>query len=151
MPHRFKVGDKVVIAPEHRRRPDDHTRVFTVAVVNPKNYRCTADDGGRGLNYPDEALAPYDPDAPAPPVALGVPFVPREFFDPGQLVTLARPYAKLGWTTETPLVVLADKQRMVNVTALGGSDGRYLRVPPTGLVKRDLRWLHELERQWWAS
>lgn len=137
---RFKVGDKVMIAPAHRRRIDDHTRVFTVATVNPKNYRCSADDGGRGLNYPDEALVPHDPDAP-PTLALGVPFVPREFFDAGAVVTLAQPYPKLGWTTETPLVVLADKERTVNVTRIGGAGSSYLRVPPAGLVRRDLEWL----------
>lgn len=146
MTHRFKVGDKVVAAAEHRRAGID-SRVFTVVSIGPKNYKCSADDGGRGLSYPDYALEAYDPDA-AP--AVGVPYVPIEHFELGTIVTLKRAHPPR-YGDDTPMVVVGGRGDKVNVTKVGGDRDSYLRVPPAGLVRRDIPWLYEQLRDGWAA
>ena len=142
MAQRFKVGDKVTPVHDDERVPNDtRGRVFTVRTRNPKKVKCDADDGGRGINFPDEILRPATDEN----VKLGQgpftrPYVPPVFFDIGEIVTLTRPYKDI--TVDTPMVVIADKQR-VNVTKLGGDDGQYLRANRENLVKRDLAWLRE--------
>lgn len=135
---------KVVADPNDARIPDDvRGRVFTVSKVNPKTVVCTADDGGRGIKYPKDLLVEATDDnvkAAQHPV-LGTPWEPREIFVMGEVVTLKRPYKE--HTTETPLVVMADKGKRVNVALLGGDEDRYVRCAPEGLVKRDLAWLAE--------
>lgn len=140
---KFKRDDKVTPIHDDDRVPaDTRGRVFTVDKLNPKNIRCTADDGGRGINFPDDLLVPAtDENVKLGRGPLTRPFQPREFFEPGEIVTLKTPF-KNEIAVDTPLVVLADKQR-VNVTPLGGNGGRYLRANPESLVKRDLAWLAE--------
>lgn len=137
----FSKGDRVYVDPAFDGAAAGVLgRVFVVDKVNPKNVRCHAEDGGRGINYPKEALKLYE----GGEVPVGRPFVPiadTEFFSAGEIVTLKRAYKD--WTAETPLVVLVDKVNKVNVTLLGGDGDRYLRCPREGLVKRDLDWLAE--------
>jgi hypothetical protein len=134
----YRVGERVTPDPSQEGIPQGTIgRVFTVAKVNPVNIKCTADDGGRGINFPAHCLLPATEENLSPTGAR--PFVPREFYSVGEVVTLARPYKEA--TTDTPFVVIADKGRMINVALLGGENDRYVRVPSTGLVKRDLTWL----------
>lgn len=149
---KFGVGDKVTPKADAYGVPKDTLgRVFEVTKVNPKNTKAKALDGGRGINFPQEILvAATDENVAAGEAARGSVFgrsvepVRDEFFKPGEIVTLKRPWRD--WTTETPLVVIADKGRKVNVVPLGGAAelGRYLRVPPTGLEKRSRGWLAAL-------
>lgn len=126
-PKTFAVGDKVTPDPNLDGVPRDTIgRVFTVEKVNKVNLKCSADDGGRGINFPPFALLPAGDGAPAP--TIGRPFVPREFFSVGEIVTMKNP-GKFG-TTETPFVVIADKASKVNIARLGGDGDRYRARPP---------------------
>lgn len=144
----LRSGDRVYVDPEYPNVGGSVLgRVFTVDKVNPKNVRCTAEDGGRGINYPAESLKRYEGgDVPAAAAVLGRPYEPIEFFTAGEIVTLKRAWKD--WSTETPLVVLQDKVNKVNVTLLGGDGDRYLRVGREGLERRSVEWLAEalLER-----
>jgi len=136
----LKPGDHVYVDPNFPGAAADVLgREFIVQKINPKNVKCAAVDGGRGINYPATSLVVYD--GGGIPGPERVQQQPVEFFTAGEIVTLARPWKD--WTTETPLVVLADKGRRVNVTPLGGAGDMYLRTPHVGLVKRDLAWLTE--------
>jgi len=137
----FKLGDRVTPANVDGVPPQCLGRVYVVRKLNPKNIRCEAEDGGRGINFPAHLLLPATDENVAAGNSLGVPYESREYFNPGEVVTLTKQWKD--WTTDLPLVVLVDKGDKVNVTPLGGADGRYLRVGPRGLVKRDLRWLYE--------
>jgi hypothetical protein len=139
----FQVGDRVTPIADERVPAETLGRVFVVRKVNPKNLKCEAEDGGRGINFPAELLAPAtDENIAAGRSSFGVPYTPRELFANGQVVTLANPYKDI--TTDTPLVVSKDDGgRMVNVVKLGGDGARYLRMGPSNLVKRDLTWLTE--------
>lgn len=137
----LKVGDKVTPISDERVPLDCRGRVFTVEKVNPKKLKCSADDGGLGINFPKDLLAPATDENLAAGKTVSTPFVPREFFSVGEIVTLAKSWKD--WGTDKPLVVLKDGGKRVNVTPLGGDDDKYLRVPPSGLVKRDLEWLAE--------
>lgn len=142
--YRPSVGDRVHVDPEGLGVPPGVVgRTFVVAKVNPKNVKCSATDGGRGINFPAYLLVPGDaPAAPARAAVVGLPFVPREFFTLGEVVTLKRPMA--GTPADLPYVVMKDDGRgKVNVAPLGGDRDRYVRVPTAGLVKRDLTWLAE--------
>lgn len=145
-PRKFKAGDKVtpIHNDEFDRVPTDTLgRVFTVDKVNPKKLRARADDGGRGINFPDELLVPAtDENVKAGREAiLGVrPFQPREFFDVGEIVSLKK--GRADWPEDAPLMVMKDGDK-VNVTKVGGYQGRYLRANPLNLVKRDLAWLRD--------
>lgn len=135
-------GMKVTPDPTSDRIPDDvRGRVFTAYKVNPKNVRCSADDGGRGINYPKALLVEAtDENVAAGKLPMTRPYEPPEHYVVGEIVTLKTAYKD--WTTETPLVVIGGQNR-VNVTLLGGADDQYLRAPRTGLVRRDLSWLRE--------
>lgn len=138
---KFKVGDKVTPDIDYPGLPEATLgRVFTVAKINPKNIRATADDGGRGINFPEAALLPATPEN-VNKLTTHRPFVPREFFCAGEIATFVRP--PNGHSAESPFVVLKDNGEKVNVALLGGEDDRYWRVPHSGLVKRDLTWLAE--------
>lgn len=139
--YRPKVGDRVHVDPEGMGVPGGVVgRTFVVTKVNPTNVKCEATDGGRGINFPAYLLVQGD--APAASAAVGVPFVQREFFVIGEVVTLKRPMA--GTPADLPYVVMKDDGRgKVNVAPLGGDRDRYVRVPHAGLVKRDLAWLAE--------
>lgn len=134
----LKKGDRVYVDPAFAAE-GVVGRVFVVHKINPKNVLCTAEDGGKGINYPHGSLRPYEGEIPGAAAVLGRPFVPTEFFNAGEIVTLTRPWKD--WTTETPLVVLADKVKRVNVTRLGGAGDQYLRVPHGGLTRRTVEWL----------
>jgi hypothetical protein len=138
----FKIGMKVIADPDDPRTQDDvRGRVFTVHKVNPKRVQCTADDGGRGINYSKDLLIEATDENVKAAQVLGRPYEPPEFFYMGEIVTMKRPYKD--WTTETPLIVMADKGQKVNVALLGGDGDRYVRAVGAGLVKRDLAWLRE--------
>lgn len=139
----FKKGDRVYVDPEYPNVGGGVLgRVFVVEKVNPKNVRCTAEDGGKGINYPAESLIRWAPGVNVPAAAvLGRPYVPVQFFEAGSIVTLTRPWKN--WTTETPLVVLADRGNKVNVTLVGGDGDHYLRTPREGLTRRSVEWLAE--------
>lgn len=136
----FTEGDRVTPVNTVGVPPETLGRVFVVVKVNPKNLRCCAEDGGRGINFPPHILLPATDENVAAGRKLQ-PFTPVEFFDAGQIVTLKRPWRS--WATDTPLVVLKDDGKgKVNVTLLGGADGQYLRISSAGLEKRGLAWLY---------
>lgn len=137
----FTKGQRVAVDPDFPGAARDVLgRTFVVQKVNPRNVQCTAEDGGRGINYPKESLVALADGEQAPGLTPR-PYVPREFFTCGEIVTLNRPFKH--WTTDQPMVVLADKGNRVNVTPLGGDADRYVRVPPAGLTKRSVEWLAE--------
>lgn len=114
-------------------------RVFTVTKINPKNVRCTADDGGRGLNYPRELLVPATPENLAKaqdPARLSRPFVPRELYALGEVVTLKRAYRQ--YDTQAPFVVIGSTPNRTKVAPLGGNNDEYLLIPAGGLERRVL-------------
>lgn len=136
----FKLGDRVIADPNAEGVPSACLgRVYIVRKINPRNLRCEAEDGGRGISFPPRILLPASAAPLNRPPSVGVPFVPREGFTAGEIVTLKRAYRDI--TTETPMVVLKDNEKRVNVAKLGGEGDRYVRVPPSGLVKRDIDWL----------
>lgn len=141
----LKAGDKVTpVADSERVPPQCRGRVFTVAKVNPKKAKCTADDGGRGINFDHDLLVPATDENVAAgkrPTVSAVPIEHREFFTPGEIVTLSEPWKD--YTDRTPMVVLKDGDRYVNVVRLGGEGGRYGRIPASGLVRRGAGWLAE--------
>jgi hypothetical protein len=137
------VGDRVIIDPAVATARF-LGKVYVVDRFGPKNVVCSlegSDNPADGVRCRPEYLLPAPPAGEAPP--LGRPFVPIEFFDVGQVVTVASPSSKVA--ADQPMVVIADKGRdVVNVVALGGGDGgRYWRWPRKALVKRDLAWLTE--------
>lgn len=139
---RFVRGDKVTPDPEYPGLPaTTFGRVFTVDKVNPRNLRCNADDGGKGINFPAAALLPAS-DENVKKAFAPRPFQPVAFFAAGEVVTLKRAWRDI--TAETPLVVMKDGGGdKVNLVRLGGDGGRYLRMPREGIVKRDMAWLAE--------
>lgn len=139
----FKKGDKVIPNPEFAERMPAGVlgRVFTVEKVNPKNLKCSADDGGRGINFPAEILKAYDPNVPLSE-QIGRPVREFVFFGEGEIVSLKSAWRD--WSVDTPLVVIKQTDLKVNVVPVGGTpNGVYLRIPATGLVKRDKMWLAE--------
>lgn len=139
----FKKGDKVIPNPEFADRMPSGVlgRVFTVEKVNPKNLKCSADDGGRGINFPASILKAYDPNVPLAN-QIGRPFRALEFFSEGEIVSLKSAWRD--WSVDTPLVVIKQTDLKVNVVPVGGtSNGVYLSIPSSGLVKRDKMWLAE--------
>lgn len=142
----FRRQQRVTVKPEcaHRAQASVMGRVFVVEKVNPKNLQCSAEDGGRGINYPkDMLMAAPAPGEPLPEIPIGRPYEParEEFFVAGEVVTLDRAFKDFG--TNTPMVVLQDKGTKVNVAPLFGDGDRYVRAVPTGLTKRDATWLAE--------
>ena len=123
----FKVGDKVLV--DHATYPG----VWTVTKVNPKNLKLSQADRGRGLNAPKSMCIPAG-DATDAPVAsaVGIPMRSLPYLMPGTAVVYNGPPMK-GVATGDHLVVLRDKDDRVNVTHLGGDDGRYWRMPPRHL------------------
>src|SRR5205823_9683201 len=118
-PHSFKVGDRVTPNPNVEGVPRSMAgRVFRVRKVNPKNLACDAEDGGRGISYPPLALLPVEGEIPPATTVIGRPYEPRETFVMGEVVTLARAFKDIA--TDTPMIVLADKGRRINVTRLCG-------------------------------
>ena len=147
---KWTVGDKVTPDPKNDRvHTEARGQVFIVEKVNPKKTIARPQGGGRGLNYPhDFFVEATKANLDAGKRPLTVPFKPREHFTCGQVVTLKKPWHD--WDTGTPLVVLADKGKRVNVTLLGGDGDRYLRVAPSELTVRDSAWLlAALEKQDW--
>lgn len=137
----YKIGDRVTpIAGDDRVPRESRGRVFIVAKVNPKNIKCSAEDGGRGINFPADLLTEATDKNIAAGNILGRPYEPPEIFHEGEIVTLKRAYQHI--TTETPMIVTKQGPKNVNLSPLGGSD-RYMRCPPAGLVRRDLEWLAE--------
>jgi len=106
--------------------------VWTVAKVNPKTYKLApvGTDGpgmGRNLVAPHSFVRQAGPDHEGPATGT-VTFAPvREPFYAGEVIT-AR--GKDGFW-----VVIADKDRRVNIARLGGDGGRYWRFPPTALTR----------------
>lgn len=139
---KFVKGDKVVPNPAFAERMPSGVlgRVFTVEKVNPKNLRCSADDGGRGINFPAEILMAYDPDAP-PAAIVSRPFVEREIYHEGEIVSLRNPFRS--WGTDIPFIVIREGDKRIRIAVLGGSEGRYLLMPPSSLIKRDKMWVAE--------
>lgn len=138
----FAKGDKVIVNPADAPRGVAGV-VYVVDRINPKNIiaRPVGSVVRKGINYPKDLLRHYDGEVTDYGTVAGGISVPiPEFFDIGQVVTFKTPPA--GATTETPFVVIAQKDR-VNVTRLGGDGGRYWRAAPSGLVKRDLAWVAE--------
>jgi len=137
----YRVGDKVTPDPDSFGVPPTTLgRVFTVAKVNPRNLRCTADDGGRGINFPASILLPATEENVAKSNAPR-PYVPVEFFTTGEIVTV-KTAGKI--PVDQPMVVLKhDGGDKVNITQLGGDGDRYWRWPAKSLIKRDLEWLTE--------
>jgi hypothetical protein len=139
---KFTIGDKVTPDPDAHGIPKATVgRIFIVRKVNPKNILCDAEDGGRGISYPAEVLLPAT-DENLAKATTARPFVPREFFVCGEVVTFARSAPK-GFDLDSPFVVLKDNGEKVNVAPLGGDEDRYWRVPHAGLTKRNIVWLTE--------
>jgi hypothetical protein len=137
------VGDRVIIDPAVASARF-LGKVYIVDRFGPKNAVCSLEGSDRpadGVRCRPEYLRPAPPAGEAPP--LGRPFVPIEFFDVGQVVTVTGPSGKV--PTDKPMVVVDDKGKdHVNIAPLGGGDvSRYWRWPRTALVKRDLAWLTE--------
>jgi hypothetical protein len=118
------VGDLVMIPGYESSYPG----VWKIIKVNPTRYRLEPINGGRGLACPHSMVAAHDGDVDAAPAVRT--FTPRAPFSPGEVVTLV---AKPGL-----FVVLADKDKRVNVVRLGGDAGRYWRVPPSSLTRVDV-------------
>lgn len=135
------VGQKVTPDPTSDRvNPATRGRTYTVAKVNPKNVKCTADDGGRGLNYPRELLVPATPEnLAAASKPLIREFVPREHFTLGEIVTLKQPLGR--HSTTCPMVVIGGTSTRIKVARIGGDDDRYVLIPDSGLIRRDRAWL----------
>src|SRR5437764_13157364 len=118
----FQEKDRVTPRDDERVPASCRGRVFIVRKVNPKNIQCDATDGGRGINFPADLLAPATEeniDAGRRPVSR--PFEPREVFTLGEIVSLKRQWRD--WTTDTPLVVTGGRDK-VNVTVIGGPGDR---------------------------
>ena len=112
------VGQKVTPDPTSDRvNPATRGRTYTVAKVNPKNVKCTADDGGRGLNYPRELLVPATPE---------------------NLAAASKPLIR---ETTCPMVVIGGTSTRIKVARIGGDDDRYVLIPDSGLIRRDRAWL----------
>jgi hypothetical protein len=146
----LRKGDRVTPNPNYAGLPAQTLgRIFIVDKVNPKNVRTTAEDGGRGTNFPADAYVRVQPGETAPDVTarlrrelpLGRPYEPAVHFTLGEIVTLKTAFRD--WGTDEPLIVFKDGGDKVNVTKLGGDNDRYVRVPKAGLVKRDRSWLAE--------
>jgi hypothetical protein len=130
----FKVGDKVYIdtesAPANLRGV-----VFEVVKVNKVNVQATRVGGGRGINYPAYLLCHYNGAiVETTPVFIS--------FMPGTVVSF-KGRTPSGITTDTPMVVVKQGADKTNVAILGDDSGRYWRIAPVGLEKRDLTWLAE--------
>jgi hypothetical protein len=134
----MKVGDRVVVNPDSGAQRSVLGRVYVVDKVNPRNVRCKAEDGGRGINWPAELLLPATEENIAAQSNSPRPFQPVEFFTLGEIVTLKLPFRD--FDTEVPMVVVGGRDK-VNVAPLGGANDRYVRVPSSGLVRRDREWL----------
>jgi hypothetical protein len=140
----FQKGDRVTFPPESLVK--EHLKGTTFVVIetpreNPRirNLRIQQEGGGPKYSVRADELIP----ATAPVGALGRPFQPIEFFDPGQVVTVSNGSRK-GIGTEEPFVVIKDAGKdNVNIAQLGGADGNAWRWPRAALVKRDLAWLTE--------
>jgi hypothetical protein len=137
--HTFKVGDKVTFPPDAGIKQSLIGMVFTVEEVpagRKRNYRVRGANGGRYSVRPGEMIPAGD----APTMR---PFVPLEFYNEGEIVTV-RPGRSGQLDPGQPMVVLKDSGTSVNVTSVGGGDqGRYWRVPRGQLIRRDLEWLAE--------
>lgn len=144
---KFKVNDRVTPDPAALGVPASTIGNVYVVKKTPggsrKNYQCDAEGGGRGINFPAEMLLPADAAPSGAAAVLGRPFEPTAWYEVGEVVTFKRPPS--GYTDKSPFVVFKDSGEKVNVTPLGGAEGRYWRVPKRGdlLVKRDLAWLAE--------
>lgn len=142
--YRPRVGDRVVVDPNGIGvSPSTLGRVYVVSKVNPKNVKCTATDGGRGLNYPADLLVPAPEGAPtATATATPVPVPTFTWHEAGTVVTCDRDLES--WKAGTPLVVWKCDGEKSNVTLLGGAArGCYYRVPVARLTVRDTAWLTE--------
>jgi len=133
------VGQHVTI--DDDRYPGQVFRVdrikVTKALIQPVN------DAARGrwpngVNVPMTMLAPFDGDpddvlttSPAAATMLA-DLERRTRFTLGVLVTLKRPYKH--HTTADLFVVTNTSDKTVSVAKLGGDDGRYIRVPYSGLT-----------------
>lgn len=137
----FSIGDKVTPLNTDGVPAACLGRIYTVRKINKVNLSCDADDGGRGISFPPHLLTAATEDTLNAGLSIGRPYVPREFFPMGTIVTLKRAWRD--WSPDTPLVVIADKGQRVNVTLLGGNEDRYLRTSPESLVTRDMAWLTE--------
>lgn len=136
-------GDKVTPKADVQGVPPGTIgRTFTVYKVNPKRMRCSADDGGRGINFPPSLLVAATEENLAArwngvaPVRFGDP---AERFVVGEVVSLTRPWRD--WDEGTPLVVVGGRNGRVNVTLVGGYGDSYLRTTPSNLVRRGAEWL----------
>lgn len=136
----LKVGDKVTPIHDERIPAECRGRVFTVEKLNPKKAKCSADDGGRGINFPYDILCEAtDENVQAGGEPITRPFDPDAFFTTGEVVTMKDSWKD--FTPETPLVVIGDTGKRVKVARLGGDNDRYVRCGRDSLVKRDLEWL----------
>jgi hypothetical protein len=137
---RLRVGQLVTPTNDPRVRPETYGRKFIVDKVNPKNVRCSATDGGRGINYPADLLRVTTESEVLGDQQLvrARPLELREPIPAGTFVRLLKPYSSrdLSYSTDDVLVVIKDDGRnRINVCRAGGADGpRYLRVGPDGLT-----------------
>lgn len=142
----FKVDDRVTFPPESLVK--SHLKGVTFVVIetpreNPRirNLRVQQEGGGPKYSVRPTELVPATAPEGTPPGMR--PYVPIEFFDPGQIVTISNGARKrIG--TEDPFVVLKDGGTdNVNIARVGGDGGQAWRWPRSALVKRDVAWLTE--------
>lgn len=133
----FTVGDRVTIS--HEYAPTRlRGRVFIVERVNPKNVIARPEGGGKGINYPKYTLEKVVGEAHGAVTVTEVPIL--TLHDPGSIVTLKQ--TPNGEKDNQPYIVIKDDGgERVNVTRLGGNEGRYWRVPRRGVEARDIEWL----------
>jgi hypothetical protein len=142
----FQKGDRVTFPPESLVK--EHLKGVTFIVIetpreNPRirNLRIQQEGGGPRYSVRPTELIPATASEGTTPAFR--PFVPIEFFDEGQVVTISNG-ARKGIGTEEPFVVLKDAGKPnVNVAKLGGAGGQAWRWPRAALVKRDVAWLTE--------
>lgn len=118
-----RVGDKVSV--DHPKYPG----VWTIKSQGPVNSTLEPVNGGRSLRCPHTMLTdPATATATATVTAVPIPVL----YNPGELVRV--PSGK--WAGL--YVVIADRGGdRVNLTKLGGDQGRYLRIDKRGLVRVD--------------
>jgi hypothetical protein len=137
----FKVNDRVTFPDDALIKPSLIGVVFVVEEVpsgRKRNYRVRAENGGPRYSVRPGELIPA-PDA-SETTSIGRPFVPMEFYEKGEIVTVTSRSGKIA--KDQPMVVCDDRGRnTVQVAVLGGPDA--YNWPRAGVVRRDLAWLTE--------
>jgi hypothetical protein len=129
--HRFRVGDRVVVAPDVARAAHRGV-VYRVTRLLPVNIVAEPVDGGRPIRVNPMHLRPAPDGDSAPPATAAVAGVPYEApLDQGTLVTVAGP----GWKQppgELYVVLRDNGHGRASIVKLGGNGGRYW----TGVSRR---------------